>query len=173
MPVGMGVGGETKAYVGRIKTLEIGGLKFINPVAGFSQDKAGAGANKFRAGLIGGEILSRCTVIFDYERGEMVLEPNGNFEDPYNIGMSGLYVQTGGRGDWDTISVRKVLPDSPAAAAGIEAGDIITSIDGRPASEYSMSDLAEYFKRDGQMVRLELARNGKTIKKEVRLKKVL
>lgn len=172
-PGGFGVGGELKSYQGRIKSVDLGGLRFFDPVAGFSRDKAGAGANKQTAGIIGGELLSRCTVVFDYDRGEMILEPNGNFEDAYNSGMSGLWVETGGRGNWGTYSVRKVLADSPAQAAGIEAGDIIQTVDGRPVADYALPDLYEYFKREGETVRVTISRNGKTMEKKLRLKKAI
>jgi len=170
---GFGVGGESKSYIGRIKSLELGGLSFVNPVAGFSQDKKGAGADPNRAGLLGGEILKRCTVVFDYERGEMILEPNSNYEGRFNISMSGLAVQTGGRGDWQSFSIRKVLPDSPAAEAGFEVGDVIETIDGRPAAEYTIHTLDEYFKREGETVHIVISRDGKTLEKSIQLRKAI
>ena len=170
---GAGIGGDIKALIGRIKSVDMGGLKFFDPVVGFSQDKAGVGANPNMAGIIGGEILSRCTVIFDYDRASMILEPNANFEDPYNFTMSGLVVQTGGRGDWQTLTVRKVMADSPAAEAGIQVGDVIEMIDGRPAAEYSIHTLDGYFKRDGEVVTLKFIRDGRAIEKQVKLTKAI
>lgn len=170
---GFGVGGESKAYIGRVSSVDVGAVKFQSPVAGFSQDQAGVGANPDLAGIIGGEILSRCTVIFDYERGEMILEPNATFEDPYDFNMSGLLLRAGGRGDWETLSVYRVMPDSPGAEAGIEAGDVIRTIDGRPSGEFTMSALNDYFKRDGQTVRITLTRDGDTLEKDVRLKRAI
>ena len=170
---GLGVGGESNSYLGRVSSVDIGGLEFPGPLAGFSQDKAGVGADPTLAGLIGGEILSRCTIIFDYERGEMILEPNATFDDPYEFNMSGLLIRTGGRGDWKTLSVYRVMPDSPGARAGIEAGDVIRTIDGRTADEYTMSFLTDYLKRDGKTVKMTLTRGGHTLEKNIHLKRAI
>lgn len=170
---GMGVGGESKAYMGRVSSVDVGGVKFAKPVAGFSQDQAGVGANPNLAGIIGGEILKRCRVVFDYEHNEMILEPNAGFDKPFDFNMSGILVKTGGRGDWKTRSVYKVMPDSPGAEAGIEVGDVIQTIDGRPAGEFTMSALSDYLKRDGKTVKITVTRDGDTLTKEIHLKKAI
>lgn len=170
---GAGIGGEVKAYMGRVSSVDVGGVKFRDPIAGFSHDKSGIGANPNLAGIIGGQILSRCTVIFDYERGEMILEPNATFDDPYDFDMSGLRLRTGGRSDWKTLTVYRVAPDSPAAKAGIKAGDVIEAIDGRPSADFTVSKLNDYFKRDGQTVRLKLTRDGHTLEKKIHLKRAI
>ena len=170
---GYGVGGESRSYAGRIQSLELGGLTFVNSVCFFSQDEKGVGADPHLAGLLGGEILERCTVVFDYERGEMILEPNGNFEKRFDLTMSGMMLQTGGRGDWNSVSVRKILPDSPAADEGIAVGDVIESVDGRPVGEYTPHTLNEYFKREGETVRIVISRDGKKMEKTIRLRKAI
>jgi S1-C subfamily serine protease len=56
--------------------------------------------------------------------------------------------------------VVEVAPAGPAADAGVQAGDVITSVDGRPVSE--PEDLSEALsgKEPGDQVRVELVRNG-------------
>jgi hypothetical protein len=57
--------------------------------------------------------------------------------------------------------VGRVLPESPAARAGLEVGDIITSVDGAPVS--SPMALARPIREaeDGATVTLEVWRDGK------------
>lgn len=167
---GFGIGGASKSYVGRISSVEIGGLSFHSPVCEFSMDEGGAGADPNNAGLLGGEILSRCTVVFDYEQALMILEPNANSGKPFNEDMCGITWTTGGRGDFTTFTVLRVVADSPAAAAGIKEGDRLVSIDGEPADGFTVHKLCEISRQDGRELRLILERDGRQISETLRLR---
>jgi predicted aspartyl protease len=80
-----GAGGEQKLLIGRVKAVRLGRLVFDNPPVGLSQDTEGAGASKENDGVIGGEIFRRFKVILDYSRKQMILEPNSDFNNPYEI----------------------------------------------------------------------------------------
>jgi hypothetical protein len=72
-------GGATVA-LGRLTDFQIGRYEIRGPVAAFVH----AGANSIldnRAGVIGGGILRRFTVIFDYAHQQLILDPNTHFED--------------------------------------------------------------------------------------------
>ncbi|MEG0762174.1 MAG: peptide-binding protein, partial [Chryseobacterium sp.] len=43
-----------------------------------------------RKGSLGGEILRRFTVVFDYPNQKLYLKKNGNYNDSFNFNMSGL-----------------------------------------------------------------------------------
>ncbi|MBK6316985.1 MAG: clan AA aspartic protease [Blastocatellia bacterium] len=75
-PYGFGIGGATKTRVGRIDAFRIGVVKFEKPVIGFSFGEKGVDASSSIAGNIGGELMRRFRVTFDYGRKVMVLEPN-------------------------------------------------------------------------------------------------
>jgi hypothetical protein len=51
------------------------------PLTQFSQNTSGILATTDLAGIIGAQMLRRFTIIFDYPRGEMILEPNKHFGD--------------------------------------------------------------------------------------------
>lgn len=70
-----GIGGEAKAIKDKVGALELGSFKFDNLTTIFSQARSGINAASDVEGLIGGEILSRFKVIFDYTRQRMILEP--------------------------------------------------------------------------------------------------
>ena len=67
--------------------------------------------------------------------------------------------------------VDDILKDSPAEKAGIEAGDVILELDGKPVN--SSSDLQSLVaqRRAGDKVNLKIWREGKSITKSVTLKK--
>jgi hypothetical protein len=86
---GFGAGGEFRQVTGRLASVEIGGVKLTNPVADFSTDTKGVTATANYDGTIGGDILRRFTVILDYARSQMILEPNANFAAPFETDPSG------------------------------------------------------------------------------------
>jgi C-terminal processing protease CtpA/Prc len=54
-----------------------------------------------------------------------------------------------------------VQPDTPAAAAGISMGDLITMVDGRPAASVGQAEFGGLMRRvDGTVVRLDINRDG-------------
>ena len=60
------------------------------------------------------------------------------------------------------VRVEEVAPSSPAAAAGIQPGDIVRTVDGRPVTR--TSDLVNYvFQHTDKEVTLELERNGRAL----------
>jgi C-terminal processing protease CtpA/Prc len=109
---------------------------------------------------IGGEILRRFTVFFDYGRKQMILESHAGTSERFEADMSGLRIVT------DTIPeqirVCAVNPVSPAAEAGARTGDIITHIDGRRAVVRDTEPLRERLRRERQQIELTLRRGAET-----------
>ncbi len=167
---GFGIGGVSKSYFGRIEGLSLGALEFTTPVCSFSQDERGAGAEVTTAGLLGGLILEQCTVIFDYERLRMILEPNERYGSSIAMDMSGLSFDTGGRDDWHLFTVRHVIAGSAADEAGIAVGDVIVSVDGRPAGEFTARDLRQMFQEEGRRVELVVRRGEQELNRTLKLK---
>ncbi|MFC1851847.1 DUF4292 domain-containing protein [candidate division CSSED10-310 bacterium] len=170
---GGGIGGETSNYLGRIVAVQIGNLVFKNPVCSFSQSETGIGADPSHAGKLGGTILERCTVILDYKRERIYLEPNARFGAPFHGEMCGLAVRSAGRGDWHTFTVSFVFEDSPAARAGVKPADLIISIDGRPATEFHLRDLHKMLQDQGRKIKLGFRRGVETFVAELHLKPLL
>ena len=78
-----GAGGESQRFETRLAGLQLGSFLLRNPVAGFSPDaKEGALASPDIDAIIGGEILQRFTVTFDYPHQRILLEPNSRFGLP-------------------------------------------------------------------------------------------
>ncbi|MDT4967922.1 MAG: hypothetical protein QOJ64_2659 [Acidobacteriota bacterium] len=84
-----GAGGEEKVLIGRVKAVQLGRFTIENPPVAFSLDTEGAGASEANDGVIGGEVFRRFKVIIDYSRKRMILEPNEDFNDPYDLEQTG------------------------------------------------------------------------------------
>jgi hypothetical protein len=157
-----GVGGDTAEIAGRIGALQLGPYLLDGPVVAFSTDlKEGLLASPAIGGLIGGEILERFTVTFDYSHHRMLLEPNGHFADAFRKNASGLSVLAHGA-DFRRFEVDGVDPGSPAASAGIHIGDIVTSLDGHPAADLNLDRIEDLLRQAGRTIRLTLDRDGAT-----------
>jgi hypothetical protein len=143
-----GAGGQMQAQIGRVAGLKIGNFKLSKPVTLFSQDKAGAFASSSTQGNIGEQILSRFNLFLDYSHGRIILEPNKDYGQPFEPANAGLVLEGVGN-EFKTFRVQEVLESSPASDVGLQKGDVITGVDGRPASALSLSEIVEMFEQPG------------------------
>jgi membrane protease YdiL (CAAX protease family) len=60
------------------------------------------------------------------------------------------------------VRVKAVVPGGPAEAAGLQAGDVLTTVDGRPVSEMRDVTAAVRARRVGETIRVEYSRDGET-----------
>jgi putative serine protease PepD len=65
--------------------------------------------------------------------------------------------------------IQAVVPGGPAATAGLQAGDVITSIDGQPATSNIQLEELTLTKKPGDAVELEVTRDGHSAKVSVTL----
>lgn len=157
-----GAGGRTTGRLGRVESLKIGSFIINNPIALFSEDKAGAFANPALAGNIGAQLANRFRIFLDYGRRRIILEPTARLADPFDRAFSGLSLRAEGA-DYRTFRVREVLEQSPATEAGIVEGDIITAIDGTEARDLTLSAVNELFEKAGTY-ELTIKRGAQVIK---------
>ena len=154
---GRGVGGQVQSLMGRLTALELGDIRIERPVAALRMSDVGTISAQGTVGNIGGEILRRFTVTFDYPHQRMILEPNQRLGEPLEADMSGLGLRPG-PADSHALEVEWLQPDAPAIEAGVREGDLIESVDGRPATELGISGLQPMFRRDGETHRLTIRR---------------
>ncbi len=128
---GFGVGGVTRGRVARGGRLAMGHVMVKNPVITLSTSPRGTPASKNLAGNIGARILKRFTVTFDYANKLMYIKPNKNHGKPMNYDRSGMAFKQTQQG----FPVVGILKGGPAAQAGIEIGDVITAVNGKPAND--------------------------------------
>ena len=123
-------------------------------------DKGGLADPSYGVNM-GAEILSRFVTTFDYSNERIFLEPIREFAAPFPIDGSGLLILSEGA-DLKILRVDRVQLDSPAAAAGVRAGDVITQIDGRPARDFNSDQVTHMFEQNGRTFRIGLKRGPRT-----------
>lgn len=168
------LGGEVDGRIGRMRKTAVANFLFENMIAHFPEEKSGNGSltSSTNDGIIGGGIFRRFTVILDYSRRHLILEPNKNFSEPFKYDQSGLELIADGA-DFKTIKVKKILENSPASEAGLRDGDMIVSIGGKAANEMSLDQIAKMLSQSEQEYGLTILRDSKIIKTDIKLRRLI
>jgi predicted aspartyl protease len=155
-PSASAVGGTVQFKLIRLTGLKLGPFRLSAPIAVVPGKASGVLATPGLAGLLGGEVLNRFTVTWDYQSGRMWLVPNGRLHRPFEADASGLHlVARGAR--LEEIFVDEVLSGSAADQAGLRVGDRIVEADGRALRLW---ELGKILMRSGSVVSLTIARDG-------------
>ncbi|QBB69989.1 PDZ domain-containing protein [Pseudolysobacter antarcticus] len=153
-----GVGGKTANSLTRLRSFSLGPYSVSRPLTTFAAPKAGEFASSVLAGNIGHGILSRFAVTFDYAQHQIFLERGRDFAQLSPGDRSGLGFD---RTEHDSFVIATVAAKSPAADAGLEPGDVVTSIDGVRAGAMSLDDLKRVAQRPaGTAITLATQRAG-------------
>jgi hypothetical protein len=96
--LGRGFSGNVYGLRGRIDDFTFGNKTFQKPIGTFPDSTSIKSVNFVpnRIGSVGGEVLIRYSVFFDYPNQKLYTKPNANYKKPFNFNMSGLEVQHDG-----------------------------------------------------------------------------
>jgi hypothetical protein len=150
---GVAVGGATRNFVARIDSMRFGPVVIPGPVAGWSEDLTRVGD----AGTVGAPVLARFRVTFDYTRHRLLLKPTADAARRTVWNGSGMLVAQLPGGP---VVVAQIVPGTPAAEAGIAAGDLLVLVGDRPAESIGLDALRAHFRRPGQRDTLVIERDG-------------
>jgi hypothetical protein len=173
--IGTGLGGELEGFVGRIKSLNVGKNKLVEPVSNFQELNALSDSTFIngRNGLIGGEILSRFNFIIDFNNEKLYLQPNRYFKQKFSYDKSGLVLVAGGS-LLSIYTVHEVMPNSPASEAGFQKGDELTRINMLPCRFYSLGEVNRKLQsRTGRKYHIAFLRNGQNMKTTLKLRDLI
>lgn len=164
-------GGEN-IVLGRPNGFEIGPYTVEGAIAAFSPRRPAGAANSDVAGTIGGGILRRFIVAFDYAHQQMILAPNLHLHDLEEEDKSGLAIIATGPGlkRFDVVAVQ---PGTPGARAGIQKGDIIAGMDEEAAADLTLADIRELFREASRTRNLVIERNGQSLRISIQLRRLL
>ncbi|HKQ57778.1 MAG TPA: aspartyl protease family protein [Candidatus Eisenbacteria bacterium] len=169
--MGGGFGGTFTSDVVRMKSMEIGPYKWTDPLVILSGAQSGGLASEEYAGNMGNEIFERFKCTLDYEHRMLYLEPGKRYGKVDRFSKAGVQLARYG----DTIKAMQVLPGSAAAAAGIQEGDEVVSLNGKPILTWTQDRVTELMEngKDGEAHTLAIKRGGKPRKLTLKLKTMI
>jgi len=135
---GWGVGGGVRSVLARAGVLELGVLNVTAPVLDIVVSEKGSFNNLYQAGNVGGGLLKRFTVTFDYPQQRLIFEPTPNSGVADVWDRSGLWLNHGPGSNG--FAVMDVVSGGPGAEAGLRAGDVILSFDGKTGQDLTLAD---------------------------------
>jgi PDZ domain/Aspartyl protease len=172
--IGRGLGGMITGQIGRIGSLDLGTNRIQGVIANFPDpnsytDTLKSSLNIFRNGTIGGEVLNRFTVVFDFPRELMYFKRNSYFRKKFYYNLSGLTIKADGL-KLTTFEITSVRKGSTADKADVQSGDKILSINGSDVDELNLNNVIALFNsRPGRKIRMKIDREGKRISREFKL----
>jgi predicted aspartyl protease len=169
--IGRGLGGEITGKIGRIENILLGTHKINNVVTNFPDPNSYFDSLKvgkiFRNGSIGGELMSRFHIVYDFPQEKIFFKKNSSFKKGFHHNLSGLTIKAKGA-RLNIFEITEVRGNSAAEKGGLEVGDIIESVNGIALQFLNLSIVNGLLNnKPGKRVKVEVNRNGVLIKKRL------
>ena len=172
--IGRGLGGVITGKIGKIKSIKLSGFEIEDVITNFPDPETYMDTLKTsrlvsRNGSLGGEILSRFTVIYNFPGEKIYLKKNGAYKKKFYFSLSGLTIRAKGS-RLKSFEVTNVRVGSVAAQADVRVGDRIISVNGIVASDLNLNVVNAFLNsKPGRRIVLQLERGTEKLKKEFRL----
>ncbi|HEV8629459.1 MAG TPA: aspartyl protease family protein [Thermoanaerobaculia bacterium] len=165
-------GGHSSLASARARELRLGPFVLARPIVSLGKPTASFGADHPWDGIVGGGVLSRFQVTFDYPRRRLLLVPNACFAAPFRQDALAMLLVDAPEG----ARVAALRPRGQADRAGLRSGDVIVAITGRsaspPGTKLTARALYDALEKDG-VYHLEVRRVGRPISLTLTVKNVL
>jgi len=172
--LGRGLGGILEGKISRVNYFHIGEYCWKNPIVTFPTSHGALDSLKYgrvrRNGSIGGEILSRLKVVFDFPQERVFIKRGKEYKEDFTYNLSGILVKAKGS-RLNTFEIVKVRKNSTGETAGFKEGDIIRSINNVSSSNMNLNHVVNFLNaKEGKKLKIEIKRDDQILKKVFRLK---
>jgi len=146
---------------GHIDELRVGGLVARSIPVSFSANTSGAYSDDVFDGTVGEGIYTRYRVFLDYPHHRVIFEPTAKTSSPFPERKTfGLTLIANGD-DLHIFLVTGIRAGSPAEKEGFLKGDIITGLDGKPATSFTLGQLRDTLLHTDETHDFKILRAGK------------
>ena len=163
--LGRGLGGRLEGELAKIKSFAIGGACWEDVIAtvpneGYLLDSL-TGNKVYRNGSVGGDILSRFKIVFNFPLEEIYVRPGRTFKKDFNYNLSGITVKAIGS-SLNKFQIVEVRENSAAAISGIREGDRLISINNVETEDLELSRIVALLNSKAKKkLNIVVERNGK------------
>lgn len=166
--IGRGLGGEIFGKIGRIKNIQLGEYSLDGVVTNFPDPNSYFDSLKvgkiFRNGSMGGELMSRFHMVYNFPEEKIFFKKNAAFKKGFHHNLSGLTIKAKGS-RLNIFEITEVREQSSAQRAGLEVGDIIESVSGLTLQYLDLSLVNGLLNnKPGKKVKVEVNRKGTRLK---------
>lgn len=172
--IGRGLGGVITGQIAKIKSIKLGKYEVTNVITNFPDPNSYMDTLKtsrlvFRNGSIGGEVLSRFTVIYNFPGEKIYLKKNSSLKKEFFFNLSGLTVRAKGA-RLKNFEITDVRMNSASQLSDVKSGDRILSVNGIEATDLDLNTINAFLNsKPGRRISLQIERDGVRLKKEFRL----
>jgi len=160
--LGRSLGGDLFGLVGRVRRVDIHGLKFRNVIASYPDptEFSSVIVETGRQGSLGSELLNRVKLILDYPRERMLFKKGAKFSEEFDYDMSGMMVRVFSAEE-KRFYVSQVRENSPSGKSGIQLYDEITAINKVPSFFWELADVTKLLRsEEGKVITLDILRGS-------------
>jgi hypothetical protein len=151
---GASADGYLRSLLARANGMKLGSVEVGKPVVALSTQAGAVAAPADVAGSVGYGILRQFNITFDLANATLYFEKNANFGQADTFDRSGMWIERSA----DGYAIVDVIKDGPAAKAGLNAGNVIVAVDGKPWTALPLSAIRQDLKAvPGTKVKLKLA----------------
>ncbi len=171
--IGEGLGGNLGGFLGNVEKLKLLGQDFDNIPVYFQRKDTflfeELNTNR-RNGIIGNIYWQRNRVIVDYAREKLYIKPYRRKKANFRFNKSGLVIFAAGSYLEDYI-IKYVSQGSAAANAGLQAGDVIVSVNNWPKQFLNLGYINKKLSgKDGESIKIVVKRKGEKLTFNFKLK---
>lgn len=172
--LGRGLAGDLHGKIGRVSNFAMGKRSWDDILVTFPDNNTVLdsikGTTVFRNGSVGGAILSRFKVIFDFPEEKIYLKKGKGFRKSFDYSLSGVNVKAKGS-RLNTFEITEVRSNSEAEKAGLKPGDIILEINNLSVKRLNLELITGLLnQRKNKTVRLSVKRDAEVIRTKFKLK---
>ena len=173
--IASGIGGQVTGNVGRASSILLGRRTLEDVVTYFQPiDTAKYELPAERDGILGNKVLQRYTVVIDYIHERVYVKGLGRaVRRKFKYDRSGLAITAGGP-RLQRYYVARVIPGSPAEAAGVRAGDRITAVNGTSTTFLGLGSIVNRLQgKVGRRIKIKFVRGQRYYRAEFRLRELI
>lgn len=114
-------------------------------------------------GILGNDLLRRFNVVINYPSKVIHLSPNGFFNDYFDYSYTGMCVYLIN----NLVTIEDIIPNSPAAKAGLLSGDILIALNRQPVTNLDM--YKKIMAVSEGKTKITIYREGRYFEKKIRI----